>query len=135
MSNPSQTCTKTDTSEQPTRHPDYYLKDGNTILQVRQITECLFQVPNSSAAHRPLPQVEQTLFKIHQYFLENYSTLFNAMFAMPPKERDETEGSSDDNPIFVDAATAEEFANLVTLFYPKYADFDTLPLRPLPDIY
>ncbi|KAG6836945.1 hypothetical protein H0H93_000835 [Arthromyces matolae] len=86
--------TDTQTTDKPVvRHPVYYFEDGTTIFLV-----------------------QNTLFKIHRYFLTRESDVFGGMFAVPPPPEG-AEGNSDDCPIVLPEVKVSEFEALLDYFY------------------
>ncbi|KAG6918347.1 hypothetical protein DXG01_014996 [Tephrocybe rancida] len=75
------------------RHPVYYFEDGVVIFLV-----------------------ENTLFKVHRYYLTRESEVFRGMFELPPGS-DEPEGTDDDHPIRLPEVTTSEFESLMHFFY------------------
>jgi len=74
------------------RHPNYYLEDGNIIFLVEKI-----------------------LFRVHRYFFTRESKVFRDMFSMPSGTI--VEGLSDDKPIFLEGVKSVDFQRLLWLFY------------------
>jgi len=66
------------------------------------------------------PQVEDKIFRIHKYFLTRESKHFRSMLVAAIPCRDPP-GSSETNPVVIEDATSEAFANLLWIFYNKYA--------------
>ncbi|KAI9060514.1 hypothetical protein FKP32DRAFT_1595264 [Trametes sanguinea] len=73
--------------------------------------------------------VEDTLFKIHEYFLKHYSESFSAMLSLPAGNAP-VEGRSDELPIQLpQQVKAANFERFLYLFYPKsvlHGDITTL---------
>ncbi|KAI0368865.1 hypothetical protein BV20DRAFT_968647 [Pilatotrama ljubarskyi] len=61
---------------------------------------------------------EQTLFKVHEYFLKQHSIIFASMFTLNPGATPE-EGRSDELPIPLPAVSAVDLARFLLLFYPR----------------
>ncbi|KAI0354611.1 hypothetical protein OH77DRAFT_1425677 [Trametes cingulata] len=61
---------------------------------------------------------EQTLFKVHEYFLKHYSVIFASMFTLSPGNAPE-EGRSDALPIPLPDVSAVDLARFLSLFYPR----------------
>ncbi|KAJ7274226.1 hypothetical protein C8J57DRAFT_1178375 [Mycena rebaudengoi] len=86
----------------PTRDPNYYISDGNTILQV-----------------------ESTLFKVHRSMLVRDKSTFDSMFSLDAYTQNTedalmptiSEGESDENPIRLHGDKAEEFSALMWSLY------------------
>jgi len=76
------------------RHPDYYLEDGNIVFLVEKI-----------------------LFRVHRYFFTRESKVFRDMFSMPSGTETIVEGLSDDKPIFLEGVKSVDFQRLLWLFY------------------
>ncbi|KAI5122320.1 hypothetical protein M0805_002487 [Coniferiporia weirii] len=79
------------------RHDEYYIPDGD---------------------------VENTLFRVHQYFLVRESPAFRDLLYLSPSGY-RSLGASDENPIHLPQVTAIEFAHFLWVFYnPKYSVYD-----------
>ncbi|KAJ7213857.1 hypothetical protein GGX14DRAFT_444274 [Mycena pura] len=87
----------------PTRHPTYYIADGNTVLQV-----------------------ESTLFKVHRSMLVKDKSTFETMFSLEAYTQNTeagaslsqtSEGESDENPILLQGDKADEFSALMWSLY------------------
>ncbi|KAI8990696.1 hypothetical protein BD414DRAFT_484523 [Trametes punicea] len=79
------------------RHPDLYLEhEKGTVIIL----------------------VEETLFKIHEYFLKRHSIVFASMFTLNPGHFP-AEGTSDDLPILLPDVREVDFARFLYLFYPR----------------
>ncbi|KAJ7069553.1 hypothetical protein C8F01DRAFT_1245750 [Mycena amicta] len=87
----------------PTRHAQYYISDGNTVLRV-----------------------ENTLFKVHRSMLVKDKSAFDNMFSLESFTHNTTdefpmsgpqEGDSDENPITLHGDRADEFSALMWSLY------------------
>ncbi|KDQ55181.1 hypothetical protein JAAARDRAFT_60131 [Jaapia argillacea MUCL 33604] len=78
------------------RHPIYYFEDkvGTVTLLV-----------------------EDTLFKVHPYYLKRDSEVFRDMFSCPQEPGTASEGLSDDRPITIPQITAVDFEQLLWVYY------------------
>ncbi|KDQ62746.1 hypothetical protein JAAARDRAFT_701708 [Jaapia argillacea MUCL 33604] len=81
-------CTK------PTRDTQYYLDDGDCVILVDNI-----------------------LFKVHRFLLARDSSAFQNMFSLPSDKKGVTEGSKDDNPVFLPGDTPDQFRALLWVMY------------------
>lgn len=71
--------------------------------------------------------IERTLFRIPRQILEAHSEVFRNMFCMPAGDR-ATEGSSDQNPIFLEGIASHDFAQLLKVLLGSPVDHvDDLP--------
>ncbi|OSD00806.1 hypothetical protein PYCCODRAFT_1436867 [Trametes coccinea BRFM310] len=61
--------------------------------------------------------VEETLFKIHGYFLKHYSVTFGAILSLHPGDAP-VEGRSDELPVQLPQVEATDFERFLYLFYP-----------------
>ncbi|KAG8889552.1 hypothetical protein FRB98_003821 [Tulasnella sp. 332] len=87
--------------EEPQRHAEYYLDDGNVIFQV-----------------------EATLFKVHRFFFVRHSELFRSMFSLPSGDGKKEEGQCDEHPIHLPIVTAQDFENFLWIFYaPNFGEY------------
>ncbi|KAF9816789.1 hypothetical protein IEO21_03869 [Rhodonia placenta] len=78
------------------RHERFYIPDGNVVFLV-----------------------EGTLFKVHRYFFIHGSNVFQGMFSMPSPAGEDSEGMSDERPIFLEGISSLDFARFLTMFYPR----------------
>jgi len=70
-------------------------------------------------------RVEDTLFRIHRYFLTRDSAHFRNKLPHPPSPGDSFTGSSDNNPLVLEDALKVEFERFLWVFYnPKYSLYD-----------
>lgn len=63
--------------------------------------------------------VQNTLFRVHRFFLTRESPVFRDMISMPVPEGMEVEGSSDNIPIQLLGITSDDFAKFLWTFYNK----------------
>ncbi|KAF6761159.1 hypothetical protein DFP72DRAFT_803918 [Ephemerocybe angulata] len=77
------------------RHPRFFFQDGNVIFMV-----------------------EGTLFKVHKFFFQRDSPIFNSMFTLPPPNNDRPEGEVEDNPIVLQGFKATDFERFLSILYP-----------------
>jgi len=77
----------------PTRHPEYYLSDGNIVFLV-----------------------EEQLYRVHRFFFMS-SPVFQTMVTLPTVPNQPTEGDSDDNPIDLAQVKGQDFDCLLWFFY------------------
>lgn len=77
----------------PCRHRRFYFDDGNVIFRV-----------------------EDTLFKVHRYFLQRDSPVFKDMFSLPTGTAP-VHGSSDDLPIDLQTIKALDFERFLSVLY------------------
>ena len=67
-------------------------------------------------------QVQDTLYKVHRYFLKNHSVVFRDMFSLPSISHDgapvHVEGETEENPIVL-SDEKDAFDRLLSIFYPK----------------
>jgi hypothetical protein len=101
-----------------TRHPDYYLEDGNLVVLVRLVF-C-----NAIEVHKPgVRQVEGTLFNVHRSTLTRHSSVFRDVFALPapaaaPNAPYIAEGTSDEFPLQLAGIPSVDFERLLWVLYP-----------------
>ena len=62
-------------------------------------------------------QVEDTLFRIHRYFLTRDSAYFRTQLPHPPSPGDSFKGSSDNNPLVLEGALKVDFERFLWVFY------------------
>ncbi|CCM02956.1 uncharacterized protein FIBRA_05071 [Fibroporia radiculosa] len=87
------------------RHDRFYFDDGTVVFLV-----------------------DNVLFKVHRYFLEHKSEVFQTMFMLRPPEGQEVEGESAGHPIILEDTRAIDFERFLTVFYPRdvrYHDLST----------
>ncbi|KAH8996800.1 hypothetical protein EDB92DRAFT_2035912 [Lactarius akahatsu] len=84
------------------RHGVYFLHDGNIIIRV-----------------------EDSVFRIHRYFLTRESQHFRSLFNVPYRD---PPGTSEANPVVLDDVTSEAFADFLWIFYnDKYSIYTATP--------
>ncbi|KAF9262674.1 hypothetical protein L218DRAFT_867238 [Marasmius fiardii PR-910] len=89
------------------KHPRFFFPDGNVIFLVENI-----------------------LYKVHRYFFQRDSGIFDAMFSLPPpQDGKRPEGEDESNPIVLLGVESNDFDRLLTLFYPY--DFAEPELRTI----
>jgi len=89
-------------SERALRHHEYYIEGADLIIRV-----------------------ENTLFRVHRFFLKRDSAYFRIKLPHPPSPGDVTKGSSDNNPLDLEDALTVDFERLLWVFYnPKYSIYD-----------
>lgn len=66
------------------------------------------------------PQVENTLFRVHRFFLKRDSAYFRNKLPHPPSPGDVTKGSSDNNPLDLEDTLKVDFERLLWVFYNPY---------------
>jgi len=70
-------------------------------------------------------QIENSLFKVPKSGFQVPGTIFEAMFALPSSEtNDSIEGSSDENPIHIHGVEEKKFRAFLTMLYPSKAPID-----------
>ncbi|KAI0631961.1 hypothetical protein C8Q77DRAFT_1059613 [Trametes polyzona] len=87
----------TDAEDAPVRDTEYYIEGADCVIRV-----------------------EDTLFRVHRYFLGRDNSAFQYMFSMPVQGGASwhgMEGSSDDNPIRLYGESAERFRDLLSVIY------------------
>ncbi|KAF8622943.1 hypothetical protein AX15_006619 [Amanita polypyramis BW_CC] len=85
-------------------HLEYYLQDGNAHILV-----------------------ENTIFRIHSYFLTRESPIFRIYLEVPVGHKQERKGTSDSNALVLENVTTEEFATFLWVFYdPKFVHSTTV---------
>ncbi|KAI0784839.1 hypothetical protein C8Q75DRAFT_777799 [Abortiporus biennis] len=62
-------------------------------------------------------KAENTLFKIHRYFLIQESEFFNDLFSLPSGEKKSEEGTTDETAIFLPDVTSRQMELLLEHFY------------------
>ncbi|KAF5365925.1 hypothetical protein D9758_006684 [Tetrapyrgos nigripes] len=77
------------------RHPRFYFPDGNVLFLV-----------------------ENTIYKVHRYFFQRDSAIFDAMFTLPSPPGESPEGESDENPICLHGISSQDFDRLLSILYP-----------------
>ncbi|THV06653.1 hypothetical protein K435DRAFT_644623 [Dendrothele bispora CBS 962.96] len=77
------------------RHPRFYFQDGNVVFLV-----------------------EYTVYRIHRYFFQRDSSIFEAMFSLPVPAGERPEGESEDNPIYLHGIATQDFDRMLSILYP-----------------
>ena len=67
--------------------------------------------------HFAAAQVENTLFKVHRYYLTRESEVFRTMFSCPSSSEHGQEGVDDSKPIHLPGVTSRQFEALLEFFY------------------
>lgn len=88
-----------------TRHPQYYIEDGNIVFLV-----------------------EDVLFRVHRYHLRKHSPVFESMLTLP-QTGTTAEGTSDENPIVLPQIKSSDFASLMWMIYDERYDTDPTSSR------
>ncbi|EIM87210.1 uncharacterized protein STEHIDRAFT_120909 [Stereum hirsutum FP-91666 SS1] len=89
----------------PARHSVFYFKDELSIFQV-----------------------ENTLYKVHRYFLQKGSPMFRTMFSYARRMGNRVgEGTKDSKPIILDGTTRKEFECLLSYLYDGVQDDFQMP--------
>lgn len=65
-------------------------------------------------------QVENTLFKVHRYFLARESSIFNNMFTLPEPVDDDRDKAEKGQVVKLPEVTVREIEALMTFFYDGY---------------
>lgn len=99
-----------------THDAEYYFADGMIIFLVSLAG---FHIPYGFI-HSLSLQVEDRLFRIHQFFLARDSEFFRGLFACPPPPGEDVEGGSDEKAIRLEGVTVEEFRCLLRFFYDRF---------------
>ena len=97
------------------RHPSLYFEDGTIVLRVGYPRVS----PSIPVTDYQCWQVQGVIFKVHRHFLTEYSPVFKDMRALGSIRSSNGEGSSDDNPVFLNGDDPEDFGCLLQLFYHK----------------
>ncbi|EGN92768.1 hypothetical protein SERLA73DRAFT_190621 [Serpula lacrymans var. lacrymans S7.3] len=83
-------------STSPVRHPEYYLEDGNVVIQV-----------------------DELLFHVHRSTFIRHSTVFADIFSLPVSANPElVEGFSDEYPLRFPGICSTDFERLMWILYP-----------------
>ncbi len=61
--------------------------------------------------------MEDTLFRIHRYFLRRDSAHFRAKLPHPPSPGDSLKGSSDSDPLILEDVLKVDFERFLWVFY------------------
>ncbi|KAJ4487038.1 hypothetical protein C8J55DRAFT_487231 [Lentinula edodes] len=78
------------------KHSRFYFADGNVVFRV-----------------------ENTLYRIHRYFFQRDSPVFEVMFSLPTPTGERPEGEDEDKPIQLGGIECRDFDRLLSLMYPK----------------
>ncbi|GBE77564.1 hypothetical protein SCP_0104420 [Sparassis crispa] len=81
---------------EPVRHRSLYILDDTVVIRV-----------------------EDTLYRVHRYFLKRHSSVFAGLFDLPPCPDKPVEGSGDETPIHLQQVASIDFERLLSLFYPR----------------
>lgn len=100
---------------QHTRHSQYYMEDEMSIFLVQYLPN--YKLGSTSKWSETFFQVENTLFKVHRYFLARESDIFGVMFQLPAGQGAAEDGRNDEQPITLPGVTVEEFKCLLDFFY------------------
>jgi len=98
----------------PPHHNQYYITGADLIIRVRGFPIEYRVVALSEAKCQ---QVENTLFRIHRYFLTRDSAHFRSKLPHPPSPGDSSKGSSDNNPLVLEDALQVDFERFLWVFY------------------
>jgi hypothetical protein len=98
----------------PPRHSQYYITGADIVVRVRGFPiECRVVALSETESQ----QVEDTLFRIHRYFLIRDSAYFRSKLPHPPSPGDSSKGSSDNNPLDLEDALKVDFERFLWVFY------------------
>jgi len=95
-------------------HGQYYITGADLIVRVCGFSIEYHVVALSEAESQ---QVEDTLFRVHRYFLIRESAYFRSKLSHPPSPGDSSTGSSDNNPLVLEDALKVEFERFLWVFY------------------
>ena len=70
--------------------------------------------------------MENTLFRVHRFFLRRDSAYFRDKLPHPPSPGNLTKGSSDGNPLDLEDALEVDFERLLRVYYNPYVARHTL---------
>ncbi|KAK7052849.1 Zinc resistance conferring protein [Paramarasmius palmivorus] len=62
--------------------------------------------------------IENVLYKVHRYFFQRDSPVFDTMFSLPSPVGQIPEGEVEDNPILLEGVETRDFDRLLSLLYP-----------------
>ncbi|KAI0784841.1 hypothetical protein C8Q75DRAFT_830898 [Abortiporus biennis] len=62
-------------------------------------------------------QAENTVFKVHRYYLTRESDFFHDLFSLPRGDEKDVEGTTDENAILLPGVTARQFELVLEYFY------------------
>jgi hypothetical protein len=111
---PGATAKSNSSTNNPPHHSQYYITGADLIVLVRG-----FPIEYRVIALSELEsqQVEDTLFRIHRYFLTRDSAYFRSKLPHPPSPGDSSKGSSDNNPLPLEDALKVDFERFLWVFY------------------
>ncbi|KAH7105861.1 hypothetical protein BKA62DRAFT_342817 [Auriculariales sp. MPI-PUGE-AT-0066] len=95
MASPSHGYQHNTSATAPTRHPTLWIPDGNCFLLAEDI-----------------------LFRVHRSTLIRSSPFFRDMFALPPPNGVEHDGSSESHPLVLPGVAALDLERMLMIFYP-----------------
>lgn len=98
----------------PPRHGEYYITGADLIVRVRRF---LIEYRVVALSEAEIQQVEDTLFRIHRYFLTRDSAYFRSQLPHPPSPGDTFKGSSDNNPLILENTLKVDFERFLWVFY------------------
>jgi len=79
----------------PMYHPEFYFEDGNLVILV-----------------------ENTLFRVFRSTFTRHSPVFKELFSLPEPGGFPSEGSEDENPLYLSGILSVDFARLLWILYP-----------------
>lgn len=98
----------------PPHHSQYYITGADLIVLVRGFPiECRVVALSEAESQ----QVEDTLFRMHRYFLTRDSAYFRNILPSPPSPGDPFKGSSDNNPLVLEDTLKVDFERFLWVFY------------------
>jgi hypothetical protein len=100
----------------PPHHSQYYITGADLIVCVCEFPIKYHVVALSEAGSQ---QVEDTLFRIHRYFLTRDSAYFRRQLPHP-SPGDSLKGSSDNNPLVLENTLKVDFERFLWVFYNPY---------------
>src|SRR5713101_4628047 len=103
---PGATAKTNSSTNNPPHHSQYYITSADLIVHVRVFPIECHVVASSEAKSQ---QVEDTLFRIHRYFLMRESAYFRSQLPHPPSPGDTFKGSSDNNPLVLEDTLKVDF--------------------------
>jgi hypothetical protein len=111
---PGATAKPNSSANNAPHHSQYYITGADLIVLVRG-----FPIEYRVVALSELEsqQVEDTLFRIHRYFLTRDSAYFRSKLPHPPSPGDSSNGSSDNNPLPLEDALKVDFERFLWVFY------------------
>ena len=111
---PGPTAKPNSSTNNPPHHSRYYITGADLIVCVRAFPIEHLAVALSEAESQ---QVEDTLFRIHRYFLTRESAHFRNKLPHPPSPGDSYKGSSDNNPLVLEDVLKVDFERFLWVFY------------------